>query len=69
MDEQRRIDTRINIRENLKKLDCLEGEGIFPHLKRSITLDSRFLFVSYGGAGGDVLYALKKKLQNNLWWK
>ena len=54
------------IRDNLRALDYLEGEGIFPHAKRDVVPKKSFLIISYGGTGGEVLYALKKRLQRDL---
>ena len=51
------------IQSNLKALDYMEGEGLFPRDTRSVLPNTRFLIVSYGGTGGAALYTLKKQLE------
>ena len=52
-----------SIQANMRTPDDLEGEGLSPQNAREVLPGTRFLIVSYGGAGGDALYALKKQLE------
>ena len=54
------------LEKQLLTLDREKGLGIFPELARSVSEGEKYLLVSYGGTGADVLYYLKQNLEKNL---
>ncbi len=54
------------IEQQVKNLDYINGQGLFPRSKRDINPDHRYLIISYGGTGAAALYPLKKLLQEQL---
>lgn len=59
-------EARRKLTEQLKTLDKEKNVGIFPDLVREINTGTRFLIISYGGTGADVLDDLKKSLRKDL---
>ena len=59
-------EAREKLAEELQILDKESGTGIFPEIARQVNQGTRFLIISYGGTGADVLYDLKKTLQKNI---
>ena len=59
-------EVRERLTEKLKTLDKESGIGIFPDLAREVNVGTRFLIISYGGTGADVLDGLKQGLKKDL---
>ena len=59
-------EAREKLTEKLQTLDKETGIGIFPDLARKVNDGTRFLIISYGGTGADVLNELKKGLKKDV---